>query len=339
LIAGLEIDREDLHQQRYANQIGLIAPTSLLAPDPDEPFPGRQTTVASEPDASTQTASGLIGDTIDIGKQWSLTAAVRLDRFQARYDEAIGDTHLAHVDLIATPRLSLVYKPTKDVSLYAAYGTSYDPSAENLTLSTKTADLAPEMDHTYELGMKAIAPNHRLALTAAVFDTEMQNARVTDPVTLTTSLQGNLQVKGVELGATGHVTDRLEIVAGYTYLDARTVASLTPSQIGQLIPNTAHNQFNLWGMYDLSPAFSFGGGINAVGPRAADQSGQAHIPGYVTVDGAASLQISPRLGLQLNAYNVADAHYYANAYYSSAVENHVVPGPGRTVTLTATVRY
>ncbi len=52
------------------------------------------------------------------------------------------------------------------MSLYAAYGTSYDPSAENLTLSTKTADLAPEMDHTYELGVKAIDPERRLALTA-----------------------------------------------------------------------------------------------------------------------------------------------------------------------------
>jgi catecholate siderophore receptor len=339
LIVGLEIDREDLHQQRYANQLKFIATTPLLAPDPNEPFPGHQTTVSSQPNTSTQTTSALFGDTIDLGKHWTLAGAVRLDRFFARYDEAIGNTHLQHVDTIATPRVSLVYKPTSDLSVYAAYGTSYDPSAENLTLSAKTANLAPEMDHTYEVGVKALALNHRLALTGAVFDTQMQNARVTDPVSLAISLQGNLEVKGLELGATGHVTDHLELMAGYTYLDARTVSSLTPGQVGQLLPNTAHNQFNLWTVYDASRGLSFGGGINYIGQRAADQSGVAHIPGYVTVDGMVSYRINDHLGLQLNAFNLADAHYYANAYYSSAVENHVVPGAGRTVTLTATVRY
>ncbi len=103
LMAGLEIDREDLHQQRYANQISLIAPMPLLAPNPDEPFPGRQTTDHLGADTSTQTASGLIGDTIDIGKQWSLTAAVRLDRFQARYDEADWRHPSAHMDLSPRP--------------------------------------------------------------------------------------------------------------------------------------------------------------------------------------------------------------------------------------------
>ena len=339
LIAGLELDRESADLTRYANQLSLIAPTPLLDPDPNEAFPGHQTTVTQRPDTRTTTVSGLIGDTIDIGAHWSLVGAVRVDRFEARYVEPVSGLRLAHDDTIATPRASIVYKPTSDVSLYAAYGTSYDPSAETLSLSKKTADLDPEKDHTFEVGAKATVLHDRLSLTAAVFDTEMTNARVIDPVSLATSLSGNLQVRGFELGASGHLTAQWEIIAGYTYLDARTVRSTDPAQAGQRIPNTTPNQANVWTIYEFTEALQAGVGVSYLGRRAADAAGQAHIPGYVTFDAMASWRLNRRLALQLNAYNLADKLYFTNAYYSTAAENHVLPGPGRTVTLTAAFSY
>lgn len=339
LIAGFELDEETADLTRYANQMSAIAPTSLLAPDVNEAFPGHQTKVSQRPDTQAETVSGLIGDTIDWGDHWTLTAAVRYDRFHARYVEGISGTRLEHTDLIATPRVSLVYRPVSDVSLYAAYGTSYDPSAENLSLSKKTANLAPEKDRTYEVGAKAAVLGGKLSLTAALFDTAMTDARVVDPVSITTSLSGDLRVRGLELGAQGHLTRHWEVLAGYTYLDARTIHSTDPSQVGQRLPNTAYNQANLWTLYEVNEDFKLGGGLNYLGQRAADAAGQAFIPGYVTWDGLISYQVSRRLGLQLNGYNLTDEHYYANAYYSSAVENHVVPGAGRTVTVTATFKY
>ena len=338
-IAGFEADRETADLIRYANQLNLIAPTPLLAPNPNEAFPGHQTTVTQRPDTTTTTVSGLVGDTIDVGAHWTLVGALRLDRFAAHYDEPITNTHLRHTDTIATPRVSLVYKPTSAASLYVAYGTSYDPSAENLSLSKKTADLDPERDHTFEVGAKASVLNNKLALTAAVFDTEMTNARVIDPVSLATSLSGNLRVRGFELGASGYLTEHWEILAGYTYLDAKTIQSTDPTQIGQRIPNTTPNQANIWSLYEFTEAFKAGLGINYLGRRAADASGQAHIPGYVTFDGMVSYRLNPHLALQLNGYNLTNKFYFANAYYSSAVENHVVPSPGRTVTLAATFTY
>ena len=339
LIVGLELDRETADLTRYANQLNAIAPTPLLNPDPNEAFPGHQTSVTQRPDTRTTTVSGLLGDTIDLGAHWTLVGALRLDRFAAHYDEPITNTHLQHTDTIATPRVSIVYKPTPATSLYVAYGTSYDPSAENLSLSKKTADLDPERDHTFEAGAKAAVLRGRLALTAAVFDTEMTNARVIDPVSQATSLSGNLRVRGIELGASGYLTERWEILAGYTYLDAKTVQSTNPAQIGQRIPNTAPSQANLWSLYEFTEDFKAGLGVTYLGRRAADASGRVHIPGYVTFDGMLSYRLNRHLALQLNGYNLADRFYFTNAYYSTAVENHVVPGAGRTVTLTAAVTY
>jgi len=45
VVAGMELDKEDADLIRFTNQNTAIAPTSLLAPDPYESFPGRQTAI------------------------------------------------------------------------------------------------------------------------------------------------------------------------------------------------------------------------------------------------------------------------------------------------------
>ena len=339
LVAGVEVDQESLDQQRFANQLSAIAPTPLLAPNPSETFPGHQTIVTSRPATRTWTLGALAGDTVDWGAHWTLSAAVRVDRFDARYADPVKGVSLARLDVIASPRASLTWKPTPAASVYVSYGQSYNPSAESLSLSTKTADLAPERDRTYELGAKLAVLDRRLALTAAVFDTRMENARVIDPVSQAQSLAGTLEVSGFEVGASGYLSRHIEIQTGYTRLDARTVASLTPAQIGQELPNTAHDQASLWTVYEVTEDAKAGVGVNWLGRRAADGAGVAYIPGYVTLDAMASIRVAPRLDLRLNLYNLTNETYVANAYYASSVENHVIPGAGRTLTLTATVRY
>jgi outer membrane receptor for monomeric catechols len=49
--------------------------------------------------------------------------------------------------------------------------------------------------------------------------------------------------------------------------------------------------------------------------------------------------VTDRLSLVLNGYNLANAYYYTNAYFSSPMENHVVPGVGRTFLLTANLSF
>ena len=74
-------------------------------------------------------------------------------------------------------------------------------------------------------------------------------------------------------------------------------------------------------------------------PRRSAKSGRATIPGYVTYDAMASYRVDRRLTLQLNGYNLTNKFYYGQAYYSSPVENHVVPGAGRTGLLTVSFAY
>jgi catecholate siderophore receptor len=341
LILGIELDREEADLTRFANQLNVIPGTPILDPDPFEPFPGHQTQVTQRPDTVTKTASGLVQDIIDFGPQWQATAAVRVDRFNAEFNEPITHAHFEHTDTIGSPRASLVYKPVPTVSVYASYGTSYDPSAENLSLSAKTASLGPEKDKTYELGVKSVALNGRLALQAGVFQTDMTNARVGDPTNPTAPqiLAGAERVRGFEADASGYITDELEITAGFTHLDSETLKSSDPLSVGAPLLNTAPNQANLWLTYEFQEVWKVGAGANFLDRRAADIDNTAHVPGYVTFDAMVSYRLNKAISVQLNGYNLANKYYYANSYFSSQVENHVVPGAGRTGLLTVSFAY
>jgi catecholate siderophore receptor len=341
LVLGIELDREEADLTRFANQLNQIPGTPILAPDPFEPFPGHQTQVTQTPDTVTKTASALVQDIVDLGPQWQATLAVRLDRFNAEFNEPITNAHFEHTDTIGSPRASLVYKPLPSLSIYGSYGTSYDPSAENLSLSAKTASLGPEKDHTYEFGVKSVALSGRLALQAGVFQTEMINARVGDPTNPTAPqiLAGEERVRGFEADAIGYLTDEWEITAGYTHLDSETIKSTDPGSVGAPLLNTAPNQANLWLVYEYQEAWKAGFGVNYLDRRAADIDNTAHVPGYVTYDAMLSYRINRSLAVQLNGYNLTNKYYYANSYFSSPVENHVVPGAGRTGLLTVSFSF
>ncbi len=341
VIVGVELDREEADLTRFANQLNQIPGTPILDPNPFEPFPGHQTQITQTPDTVTKTASFLLEDIVDLGRHWQSTAAVRVDRFNAEFNEPITHAHFEHTDTIVSPRLSIVYKPIDMVSLYAAYGTSYDPSAENLSLSAKTASLGPEKDRTYEVGAKSLALGGRFALQAGVFQTEMTNARVGDPTNPTAPqlLAGKERVRGFEADATGYLTDDLEITAGYTHLDSTTLESTDPLSVGAALLNTAPDQANLWLTYEFHETWKVGAGFNYLSRRAADVDDTSHVPGYVTFDAMARYNLTSHITVQLNGYNLANKYYYANSYFSSPVENHVVPGAGRTALLTVSFAY
>ncbi len=349
LVAGTEFGRERDHTARRVNPFGdpeETTPTPILDPDPDAiaaDQPGRllaKTTAYSE--------AAYIIDTVHIGDRIDLSGGVRYDRFAAHYRPValiagISPASLVpldHVDHVWSPRASIVFKPTQNTRLYFSYGTSFDPSAEALSLSTKTANLGPVKAKTYEVGAKVGLSGGKLTTTAAVFRTEIGNAQTTDPDHPTfLILGGDQRVDGIELGATGHLTDKWEIIAGYTYLDGKTRRSTNTAIVGERLQNVAHNAVNLWTEYEFSDHFELGVGGNYLSKRYADFGEQAALPSYILVDAMAAFNLNQHLTFRVDANNVFNKLAYQGNYYSTAEENHVVPSPGRTVLFTAAIRY
>lgn len=356
LVIGAEATRQTNDLHRYANPFDTdpdwVPQTPLLDPDPNEPRPASADQATTLQRTVADSESLYATDTMKLGDRLDLIAGVRLDRFAASYAQRSLTTgaslDLAHTDLVGSPRAALIYKPASWASLYVSYGTSFDPSAEALTLTTRTANLGPVKATSYEAGARASVLNGGLLLTGAVFHTQVDNAQVNDPDNPTlTILQGRERVQGFELGATGRLTARWEITAGYTWLDGATSGDVGSAPViayqSQRIPNLARNQVDLWTEYDVTSAFEVGIGLNYLDRRIADVvtplTPAAWVPSYVVWNAMAAWKVDSRLSVQLNAINLFDRTFYDGVYYTSQSENHVIPGPGRTVKLTLRTRF
>ncbi len=342
LVGGIEYSRQTSDLARYVNPFNTnnnwLPETPLLDPDPYGPQPPVEP-VSSYQDTTAYVYSAYVTDTIGLTPYLDLLAGARYDEFTAAYDQLTVASDallpLSHIDRLGSPRAALEFKPTPTQTYYIFYGTSFDPSAEALTLSTKTADLGPEKAKTFEAGAKETVLDGGLLLSGAVFQTEVNNAQTNDPENPNiTLLEGNQRVDGLELDATGHITQRWEITAGYTYLDGRTIASGTPDYVGKALPNVARDEIDLWTEYYIASRWEVGLGGNWFTHRYGDSGEVAYIPGYTVVNAMVSYHATSNLSLQLNAFNLLNKYYYLSPYYTSASENHVLPGPGRSGSLT-----
>jgi catecholate siderophore receptor len=338
LVVGAEFSRQTSDIGRFNNPFNknnnFVPETSLLNPNANEfqPLEG----ISSQQNTTAYSSAGYLTDTVQIGQYIDLIGGVRYDRFAASYNQYTVATHatlhLDHTDHETSPRAAIVVKPTDTESFYFSYGTSFDPSAEALSLTTKTADLGPVEAKTYEVGGKSSLLGGLLNVNASVFRTEVNNAQTNDPDNPgLTTLAGNQRVQGFELGATGYITPEWEIYAGYTYLDPKTTASGTAADVGAVLQNVARNSGNFFTEYSVTDDLKVGAGANWLGHRFADFAEQANIPGYVVFNANFSYRLTDNVQVQVNATNLFNKTYYESAYYTSAAENHVVPGAGRTV--------
>ena len=355
LVTGIELARQtndlDSDNNPFNKTNNWIPETPLLDPDPNQVRPAQP---VSKTQATTADSEGVyVTDTVNIGRHVDLIAGVRLDRFAADYRQTTISTGavlpLSHVDVTPSPRVALVFKPTSWQSLYLSYGTSFDPSAEALTLTSATDNLGPVKAASYEAGAKSSLLGGGLLVTGAVFHTEVDNAQVNDPQNPTqTVLQGNETVQGFELGANGHIGSKLEVATGYTYLDGVTSGTMgktapVAKYTNVLIPNLARNAANLWVEYEVTEPWEVGLGFNYLDRRVGDivTAGvvPAVVPSYLVWNAMTSYRVNSRLTLQLNAINLFNKFYYDNIYYTSASENHVMPGAGRTVKFTVRASF
>lgn len=349
LVTGIELARQTNDLDKYNNPFNgnnnWVPETPLLNPNPNQVKPHEPVTATQDTTADSE--AGYVTDTVNIGSHLDLIAGVRVDRFAAAYDQVTLKTgallKLGHTDVVASPRVALVFKPASWQSFYVSYGTSFDPSAEALTLTSKLANLGPVKATTYEGGSKTSLLDGGLLVTGAIFHTEVDNAQINDPENpALTVLQGNERVQGFELGATGHIGPKLEITAGYTYLDGVTSGTAGTNPVvgysNVLIPNLARNSANVWAEYYLTNPWEVGLGVNYLDRRVANVvspgTSAAFVPSYVVWSAMTSYKINDKLSVQVNLINLFNAFYYDNVYYTSASENHTIPGAGRTARFT-----
>jgi catecholate siderophore receptor len=125
-------------------------------------------------------------------------------------------------DNLFSYRIGVVFKPTPDISLYAAHGNSKLPSKSSVdgACSTVTCNVKPETTKNYEIGVKADLFDKALLLTASLFRNDRNQVKVPspDPIFPDNAADGKQRVEGISLGASGNITSSWTISANYMYL-------------------------------------------------------------------------------------------------------------------------
>jgi catecholate siderophore receptor len=322
-----------------------VPTTSLLNPDETQAFSGIPTT-SSNVHTTALTAAAYVLDTMELGKHWDLTGGFRWDRFDTAYTQSVSPASAFNrLDQLPTWRSALVYKPVAAGSMYVAAGTSFNPSAESLSLSAANANLPPEKNLTYEAGTKWDLPRRLLSLRTAVFETNKTNAREPDPTnSLLNVLAGNQRVRGAEVEVRGHLTSRWDILSSYAYLDGTVVSSnYYPASVGAQLANVPRNTANLWTEYRLPHNWAeIGVGTNFVDARTASSTVPLdpttglvkEVPSYWVFNAMVKRKLNEHLDLQINVNNVANRYYYDELHPA-----HIVLGPGRSALIGLKFRF
>lgn len=344
LVPGIEFVREtDVNYTRVATGTNSPA-TSLYSPNAYDPYLEN----IQRNGARTKAASNSVGiyafDTMNLTEKLDWTGGVRWDYFSLEYVSipTSGSTvDLERIDRSVSWRSGLVYKATDIANVYAAYGTSINPSAEGLALSTtitavNNINSDPEETHTYEVGTKWELFDKQLALNAAVFRTEKINARTEDPANPTDiiALDGRQHVDGLELSLAGAITEKWQAFAAYTFMVSEITKANNGRLIGEQLGHTPKNTFSLWTTYELPANFDIGGGLQFVDTRLNNNGSSREAPSYLLADAMVAYHVNKNVTMRLNVYNIGDAEYL-----SALSGGHAIPGAARSAVLSTEFKF
>ncbi|SEM53168.1 catecholate siderophore receptor [Pseudomonas sp. ok272] len=337
-VAGLEFSKENIdNKARYA-PVGKD-PGNLYHPNPNDPFKPVKAGDYSHSEVDHNNRAAYVMDTLSLHRQWDLNLGLRYDSYKVEDDAQRNNTHLWNY------QVGVVFKPLPNGSIYLSYGTSSNPSGETAGQSGGADgpagggmnNLDPEKARSIELGTKWNVFDERLALTAAIFKTEKTDARSYDPLTGLTALTGDNEVTGFEVGANGFITDRWEMSAGYTYLDAKNTnySSKSENFDGNQLKFIAPNSAAVWTTYALTDRWKVGGGANYMDERYLDDANIRTIDAYWRYDAMVAFRVNNNLDLQFNVLNLTDE----TIYDASHVGIFATVAPGRSAEMTASVRF
>ncbi|WP_222862185.1 TonB-dependent receptor [Zoogloea oleivorans] len=282
-------------------------------------------------------------DLVQVAEHWKVLAGLRYDGMSAQYDQfnltTNAVTNYQQSIYKASQRFGVLYQPSDRHSYHLSYGTSFNTSGDTYSYSTQTVNTPPEKSMNMELGAKIDSADRRMSSRFALFRGVKLNERNTDPLINIAVLSGKRHATGFETDLIGKITPRWEVYGSYTWIWDAEIDKGAEGAEGKgtrpsLIPK---HQGSLWSTYQVTEKLRVGGGANARTKMTPNRNPVGlYSDGYVTFDAMAEYEaITDKLTLKANLTNLTNK-FYADSLYANG---HYVPGVGRTVYLTASVKF
>ena len=301
-------------------------------------LPGGLSFGAARTGGSESRSIGVVAQDVITWNDWLKTFA------GLRYSvtESLTETETTSSNAFS-PLVGVIVSPFPAVNVFASYTNSAYPRTAT-RLDENGEELGNERFDQLEAGVKTNWRDGRFRLNLTLFRINNRNINlpVYDENWIATGFYqqgGNDQRQGVELELTGHLTDRLEVITGYAYIDAQYLEH-TSFVYGSAPLNTPKHTFNVYGNYEFGPALdglSVGAGVYYTGARpindwsAGAVTHEGIVPGqepfdveaYTTVNAQVAYRLNPRWRFRVLLNNLFDTIGY-NAYRTRYI-NQTVP--------------
>ena len=220
---------------------------------------------------------------------------------------------------VVTPYAGLIVDLNQNISAYASYSNIFRPqTAQKLDKSP----IGPLEGNSYEVGVKASLNEDRLNLSAAYFESHLENSlefqgRRPNGYAYYRAVKGAI-TSGFELEALGQLTPTLSLQAAYT--QATTLDK--GKRINLEIPK---QMFKLHTLYQLPASLSqwrIGGGLRWQSDIFdATKTGAAYVAhqqkAFAVADLLLNYQMNADTSLGLNINNIGNRHYRTNVLQST----------------------
>lgn len=236
------------------------------------------------------------------------------------------------------PLGGIIVSPIENVNVFASYtNSSYPRTATRLDVNGN--ELGNERYDQFEAGIKTNWLNSRLRFNLTYF--KINNKDINLPVydvnweeTGYYAKGGNDERKGIEVELTGRILDNLEVITGYSYIDAQ-YKEHTSYVYGSAPLNTPKHTFNVYANYSFKEelqGLSVGAGVYYTGERpindwsAGAVTHEGIVPNQEPFDVDANTQVNAQLAYKVDNHwnfrvlvnNVFDSIGY-NAYRTSFI--------------------
>lgn len=310
-----------------------------FAPSPNSPS-------VSYPQLDAWQYSLFATDRVSLGEHWEVLAGGRAVFLRQKAWTSQDGPETGTDKSALLPQIALVYKPVAPLSLYASYSKDLSLGDQApVRASNAYAFLPPVESHQYEIGAKYDWAN-RLSLTAAVFSISkpFQYAEPDASEAGYTFVQrGTERHDGIELSASGRVTERVSVTASVAAIRARAYDSGTPAYEGHQVINVPALRAALnadWSVPGLA-GFDLLGGIEYSSSRNANEEGTARVPGWIVFNAGARYTTKlagHRTVVRLWVDNLFNRYYWSDAGEQQG-DAYLFLGAPRTARLSVTYDF
>ena len=266
------------------------------------------TSLITKTSSDIKAISLYIQDQIDLTDNIKLMIGGRHDSFDITVADIKNMTSESRKDTEFSPRAGLVFKPSEEMSLYWSFSQSFLPRSgeQYKALSATSARLDPDVFESNEVGLKYdISP--KLNLTLSYFNSEQTRAERDNDTGENSEVRG-LTVDGLEVQLKGQLTDRLDVMVGYSSLDGETSSGGEPREIPD-------HTFSLYAKYQVNDKYGWAFGMTRQGElKIKDNNPGLVLPEFTRVDLGAYYRLYNGLELQVNIENLNDELYFPHSH-------------------------